>query len=99
MGSSGINAVHGVENWMPAVPAYRPYCALNPGETMGDADYDVDGRNRLDVLNTEENLRRTQTVRDDWTHPCGKYLGSKSNINNPTYANSFDMTRLLTFSN
>lgn len=94
-----------VAAWMPNAPNYRPYCALrdpkawkslSEAEEEETEDWGINGRNDLDVLNTEDNLGRTAEAMEPW-HPCQRYFHDSSEVNRDAFVSKFDLSRLLTF--
>lgn len=92
-----------VASWIPQTPMYKPYCALRDAkqwksiEEAGEEElsgWGVDGRNVLDVLNSEENLERTKDVRgQDW-HPCRHYFADVSEVDRPAFTSDFGVVDL-----
>jgi len=92
-----------VANWMPESPQYKPYCSLRDAKVWKSQDdakgdeasgWGVDARNKLEVLNTEDNKARTESARSDEQHPCKHYFGDEAMLDRPAFTTKFDLVDL-----
>ncbi|CAE7502123.1 LPAL2 [Symbiodinium sp. CCMP2456] len=95
-----------VENWMPSVPNYRPYCALRDPkqwESLHDLeDEESSGwgvEKRLEELNLDANRDRIGAVLDlpAAVHPCYHYFLQGAGIKQEPFQNDFDRWDYLSF--